>query len=322
LIALALIESCCCTLRILAEKNFCIMTKTLVTIVISVATFPLTAWAQGAPAARDFMNTPVDAASFFADFLYNKSETASSSGLGLPNNETASRIRVVTILYSFPMFDRYAGIALGGGYTGVEGTGPLGDIKGSGFTDPAITFHINLFGAPALRKEGFAQAIPKTFSSFHLTVNAPLGSYDRNSPVNTGSNRWAFNPLFNLDITPDKGVSYIDIYAGARFYTNNNAFRGDGQLSQRPLANFAVHYSHNIGKKMYAAIGVYYDNGGQTSINNVPQANAINGFRPGVAISRMIWKYRVTLRLERSQSTPNTAGTNGVLSLRVSGFLF
>jgi hypothetical protein len=284
--------------------------------------FQVTTWAQGAPAARDYMNTPVGVASFFADFLYNKSETASPSGLSLPNNETASRIRVVTLLYSFPMFGRYAGIQLGGGYTDVNGTRALGDIKGSGLTDPAITFHANFFGAPALRKEEFAEATPKSYSSFHITVNAPLGSYDRNSAVNTGSNRWAFNPVFNLDLTPDKGVSYIDIYTGARFFTNNNSFQGNGQLSEKPLTNAAVHYSHDIGKKMYAAVGVYYDNGGQTSDNNVSQNNAINGFRPGVSISRVMWKYRFTLRLERNRTTPNSTGTNAVLSIRISGFLF
>jgi hypothetical protein len=299
------------------------LTKASWIIVVALGTlFPVTTWAQGAPAARDFMNTPVYAGSFFVDFLYNNSQTASSSNLPVPNNETVSRVRVVTLLWSFPMFNRYAGIQLGGGYTGVEGTGPNGDIKGSGFTDPAITFHINFFGAPALRKEEFARATPRTYSSFHMTVNAPLGSYDRNSPVNTGANRWALNPLFNLDITPDKGVSYIDLYAGARFFTNNNAYQGNGQISQKPLGIFAAHYSHNIGRKMYAAVGVYYDIGGETSVNHIPQDNAANGFRPGVAISRLIWRFRFTLRYELTASTPNAAPTNSVVSIRMSGLLF
>jgi hypothetical protein len=309
--------------RLAKRKRRVTLTKTSWIIVVALGTlFPVTTWAQGAPAARDFMNTPVNAATFFADFLYNNSQTASSSNLPVPNNETVSRVRVVTVLWSFPMFDRYAGVSLGGGYTGVEGTGPNGNIKTSGFTDPAVTFHANIFGAPALRKDEFADAIPQSFSSFHITVNAPLGSYDRNYPVNTGANRWAFNPLFNLSMTPDKGVSYIDMYAGARFFTNNNAVQGNGQISQKPLGNFAAHYSHNIGKKMYAAIGVYYDIGGETSVNHIAQDNAANGFRPGVALSRLIWKFRFTLRYELTASTPNAAPTNSVVAIRVSGFLF
>jgi hypothetical protein len=309
--------------RLTKRKLWIMLTKITLSFAVALGMlFPVTTWAQGAPAARDFMNTPVFQTSFFADFLYNKAESASSSNIPLPNNETLSRVRVVTLLYSFPLFNRYGGVGLGGGYTGVNGTGAYGDIKGSGFTDPSVTFHANIFGAPALRRNEFAEAIPKSFSSFHITVNAPLGSYDRNSPVNTGANRWAFNPLLNLSITPDKGVSYIDLYAGARFFTNNNSFQGNGQLSQNPLANFAAHYSHNIGKKMYASIGVYYDYGGETFVNHLPQNNGVNGFRPGVAISRLIWKYRFTLRYERTASTSNSTGTNGVLAFRISGFLF
>jgi hypothetical protein len=263
------------------------------------------------------MNTPVNAGAIYADFLYNRAETASSSNTPLPNNETVSRVRAVTYLWSFPLAGRYARVAVSEAYTGVTGTGPSGEIKGSGFTDPGFTFHANIFGAPALRKDEFAKAIPQTASSFHLTVNAPLGSYDRNSPVDTGANRWAFNPMVHLSITRDKGVSWIDLYGGVRFFTNNNEYQGGGQLSQKPLANFAVHYSHNIGKRMYAAGGVYYDYGGETSVNHIPQGNISNGFRPGVSFSGVVWRLRLVLRYELTASTPMALPTNSVVAFRV-----
>jgi hypothetical protein len=142
--------------------------------------------------------------------------------------------------------------------------------------------------------------------------------------VNTGANRWAFNPVVNLSITPDKGVSWFDLYAGARLFTNNNAFQGNNQLSQNPLVIFSGFYSHNIGKRMFVGIGVSYDNGGETYINNFPQHNAANGFRPGVSFSRArtIWKYRLTLRYELTGTTPRAAPTNSLLSIRLSGPLF
>lgn len=298
-------------------------TKTLWSVVVALGIlFPVTARGQGAPGPREYHNTPVNAGTFFADFLYNKTQTASSSNLPAPNNETFSRVRVVTALYSFPLGSRYGGVGLTGGYTGVQGTGPNGDIKGSGFIDPGISFHANFFGAPALRKDEFAEKTPTTSSGLHFTVNAPLGSYDRNSPVNTGANRWAFYPLVNLSMTRDKGVSWIELYGGARFFTNNNEFQGNNQLSQKPLAVLAAHYSHNIGKKWFAGAGLYYDNGGETSVNNVPQGNAANGFRPGVTISRKVWRYRVTVRYELTASTPHAAPTNGLVLLRLSGPLF
>ena len=287
-------------------------------VAVLVALFPATTRAQQ---ARDYLNTPVNAALLQFDFLESNTQTASASDVPLPNNEVISRVGSSSITWSFPLGDRYGGVTLTGGYITVKGTGPLGQINKSGFSDPAIFFHVNFFGAPALRKDQFAKAIPQNYASFHLTVNPPLGSYDRNSPVNTGANRWAFNPLVNLDITPDKGVSWFDFYAGGRFFTNNNEFLGSNTLSQNPLGTFSAFYSHNIGKRMYAGIGMSYDNGGKTYVNNISQHNAANGFRPGVSFSRArtIWKYRLTMKYELTATTPHAAPTNSVLAIRLVG---
>jgi Putative MetA-pathway of phenol degradation len=294
--------------------------KTPLSIVVAFITFfPVSTRAQS---PRDYLNTPVDAAVIQLDFLNTNTETASASDLPLPNYLAVSRIGSATLLWSFPLGDRYGGVAVTGSY--IKVTGPLGKIETTGFTDPGITFHANFFGAPALRKDQFAQAIPQSYMSFHLTTNVPLGTYDSNSPVNTGANRWAFYPLVNLDITPDKGVSWIDLYAAGRFFTNNNAFQGNNQLSQNPLGIFSAFYSHNIGKRWWAGIGASYDNGGETYINSISQHNAANGFRPSVSISRArtIWKYRLTLKYELTATTPNASPTNSVLSLRTAIPLF
>jgi hypothetical protein len=290
-------------------------------VVVFVALFPVSTRAQS---PRDYLNTPVNAALIQLDFLNTNTETASASDLTLPNNLAVSRLGVATLLWSYPLGDRYGGVAVSGGYIKVKATGPLGQLETTGFTDPGITFHANFFGAPALRKDQFAQAIPQSYMSCHLTINVPLGSYDSNSAVNTGGNRWTFYPLVNLDITPDKGVSWIDLYAAGRFFTKNNAFQGINQLSQNPLRIFSAFYSHNIGKRWYAGIGTSYDNGGDTYINGISKHNAANGFRPSFSISRArtIWKYRLTFRYELTGTTPTASPTNSVLSLRTAIPLF
>jgi hypothetical protein len=296
--------------------------KTPLSIVVAFITlFPMSPRAQS---PRDYLNIPVNQALLQFDFLNTNTETASASDLPLPNNLAVSRLGVATLLWSFPLGDRYGGVAVSGGYIKVKATGPSGQIETTGFTDPGIIFHANFFGAPALRKDQFAQAIPQSYMSIHLTINAPLGSYDSNSPVNTGGNRWTFYPLVNLDITPDKGVSWIDLYAAGRFFTNNNAFQGNNQLSQNPLGIVSAFYSHNIGKRWWAGIGTSYDNGGDTFINGISQHNAANGFRPSFTISRArtLWKYRLTFRYELTGTTPNSLPTNSVFSLRTAIPLF
>jgi hypothetical protein len=283
--------------------------------------FSVVTKAQG-PAARDYLNTPVYQARFFVDLLATNAETAASSDIPLPNNSTISRNAFITLLWSFPLGNRYGGVQVGGGYARVRYNGSPSSAQTWGFTDPSVTFHANFFGAPALRLEDYPKATPQTYSSIHLTVNPPLGSYDTNSSVNTGANRWAFTPVVNLDITRDKGVSWVDLYAGGRFVTDNNAFRGNNVLTQSPLGVLTVHYSHNIGKKMWAAVGVHYDNGGQSYVNHIPQHDYANGFRPAVAVMRRFGKIAIVFRYENIASKPNAAPTNGLLSLRIAGPLY
>jgi hypothetical protein len=166
-----------------------------------------------------------------------------------------------------------------------------------------------------------AQYVPKTFLTFHLTVNPPLGSYNRNSSVNTGANRWAFTPLLNLNIPLNKGVTWIEVYGWVRFVTNNNEFQGSNRLSQNPMGTVAAWYSRNLGKKkkMYVGIGGYYDYGGGTYVNGISQPETTaNGFRGSVGISRKFGKFGLSFRYENTASKPNAAPRSGLLVLKVS----
>ena len=280
---------------------------------------PVTTSAQGAP-AREYLNIPVNQAAIFGDILGTNGETAADSDIPLPNNVTITRNVFLSSIWSFPQFDRYGGVAVSAGYAKVHVSGASGEVETWGFTDPSVTLIANVFGAPALSIEEFPKAIPqKNQCSVRLVVHAPLGSYDNNSAVNTGANRWAFTPIVNLDITPDKGVSWIDLYAGGRWVTNNNAFQGNNVLSQNPLGVVTAHYSHNIGKRMWAGIGVHYDNGGASSVNHISQHDYANNFRPAAIVNRRIGKFSFTLRYENTASKPNAAPTNWLLSIRVAG---
>jgi Putative MetA-pathway of phenol degradation len=287
---------------------------------------PVISTAQSA-GPRDYLNTPVDAAVFFIDLVDTNADTLNAglvdeSGLALPNNEGTVRSAIVNLLYSFPINGQYGGLALGGGRTNIDIQTPSGRLEATGFADPSLTFHMNFFGAPALRAEEIPSATPQTYFSFHMTITAPLGSYDSQSPVNVGGNRWTFTPLFNLDITRNEGVSWIDLYAGARFFGDNNAYNGTNQLSQHPLGTLTAHYSHNIGEKMWFSVGVYYDQGGETFINNVPQHDGADGFRPSVGLSRRFGKYRIGLRLDNTASKPSDVSSNRTWDLKISGPLF
>jgi hypothetical protein len=293
-------------------------------ITLAVLTFsPMMSRAQSA-GPRDYLNVPVYDGRFFLDLVGTKADSVNAgltdeSGLSLPNNEGTVRSAIVNLLYSFPIGTQYGGVALFGGRSNVDIHTPIGKLEATGFTDPGLTFHINLFGAPALRLDQFASATPQTFLSLHLSMTAPLGSYDRNSSVNIGANRWTLTPLLNLSLTRNEGVSWLDLYAGVRFFGDNNEYNQSSQLSQDPLATLTVQYSHNIGEKMWFSVGVYYDHGGETFINSVPQHDGASGFRPSVGLSRAFGKVRVTFRLDNTASKPADVSSNKTLDLKIAG---
>jgi hypothetical protein len=307
-------------LRLFAERRFwmtLLPPKTpLSMVVVFVAFFSAAARAQS-PGPRDYLNTPVNQTIAWVDYVATSAETVSAD-LPLPNNESVSRVVAPTIMASFPFQNRYSGVSLTWPYSKVEVDGPAGKLETSGFNDPAIAVHANIFGLPALQRDQIAQWDPHTFLTFHLTVNPPLGEYDRNAPVNTGANRWAFTPLLNLNIPLNKGVSWVEVYGWGRFFTDNGEFQGNNLLSQNPLGSGAAWYSHNLGKKMYAAIGGYYDYGGETFVNHIAQRDTANGFRGSVGISRKIGNFRVGFRYENTASKPNASPSSALLVLKVS----
>lgn len=281
-----------------------------------VASFPVTTRAQG---AREYLNTPVGPSGFI-DFSFGRSQSAASADLSLPNDLSVSRVIAPYFLYSFSQHKKYGAVSLSTPLSRVKDAD--GNERTLGFADPNIGLHWNIFGLPALKREEMATFVPGNLVSVHLNVTVPLGSYDRNETANVGANRWSFSPLVNLNITPDKGVSWFEVYLAGKFYTDNNEFRGNNKLSQKPLVTLTGHYSHNIGKKSWASIGTSYDYGGESSINGVPQDNKAHGFRPIVAFNRKVGRFSITVRYENTATRTTEHDRNGLIGIRVATLLF
>jgi hypothetical protein len=283
-----------------------------------VTSFPVTTKAQ---TPREYLQTPVKEFAGFIEFTFSKAQSATSADLPLPNDLTFSRVTVPYLLYSFPLRKHYAGVDVTAPFVRVRAAD--GSFETTGFSDPSFAFHMNLVGLPATTKEELATYVPQKFIvGTHFKVNVPIGSYDRNKPVNMGANRWAYTQIVNMNITPDKGVSWFEVYAAGKFFSDNEHFSGDKRLSQKPILTLTGHYSHNIGKKAWASIGTNYDYGGETSIDNVPQNNTANGFRPMVAYSRLVGRFRITVRYENTSTKANDHSRNSSVSFRIASLLF
>ena len=98
----------------------------------------------------------------------------------------------------------------------------LGNANGVG--DPVASIGYFLINEPE----------KKTFHTFAPYLTIPIGSYDRNKPLNLGGNRWIYN--FQGDLTQGIGDKFtVDVSAGWTWYGDNTkAGNGNQKLTQDP----------------------------------------------------------------------------------------
>jgi hypothetical protein len=149
----------------------------------------------------------------------------------------------------------------------------------NGVSDVAFLWQINIFGGPALTREQFRAFVPQTFSSFHLYIGTPLGTYNPTSPINPSANRWMVSPTINYSYTPDRGWTWIETYFTGQFFTDNDSFfvNGARTLAQNPIFRAEEHISRNLTGRLWLSADAYYNAGGETSIDGTPQWDCVCG---------------------------------------------
>ena len=160
-----------------------------------------------------------------------------------------------------------------------------------GVSDVGFLWQMNIFGGPALSREAFASFVPQTFASFHLFVGTPLGEYQSRRALNPSTNRWTIRPTVNFSYTPDRGWTWLETYVSVAAFTPNNAFQAGGasRVTQRPLVIVEGHASRNITPRIWLSADAYYNVGGETSIDGVPQGNAADTLRLGAGMGARLW---------------------------------
>jgi hypothetical protein len=246
---------------------------------------------SGAPAvagkARDYLNAPVDSWVTFYNLGFSSSVAPVTGGAefgisGVTTDVTSQSLIVSRIL---DVGGRTGGLSLVLPHADINvAAGPFG-TGAAGTGDIGIVAEVNLFGAPALSREAFADWTPETFASFHLLATLPTGGYDPDSTVNVGSNRWSLAPTINYSYTPDAGRTWLEAYATARIFGENTDAPGATEtLEQRPLYQIELHASRNLTPDFWLTADAYYDRGGETVLDGARQDNAADTWRLGAGL--------------------------------------
>jgi hypothetical protein len=250
----------------------------------------------GAPAragsARDYLNAPVDTWLLNYNAGYTRSvtpEDGTDTVPGVRSNVFAQSI-VLTRIMDF--WGRTGGFSLVLPYAFIDTSAGPFRASTNGFSDIGFLWQMNIFGGPALTREQFQFFIPQTFSSFHLLVTTPLGTYNPTSVINPSANRWLISPTVNFSYTPDKGWTWIETYVSGRIFSDNPNYLVNGAqtLSQMAILRLEEHLSRNVTDGLWLSVDAYYNLGGETRIDGVDQDNMANTLRIGGGVGLPLWR--------------------------------
>ena len=266
-------------------------------------------WSAAAYAgsARDYLNAPVDTWLLNYNASYTTSLTPEDGTDTVPGVRSNVFAQSVVLTRIMDYWGRTGGLSIVLPYALIDTSAGPFRASTNGVSDVGFLWQMNIFGGPALTREEFRSFVPQTFSSFHLLVTTPLGTYQPNSPTNPSANRWMISPTVNFSYTPDQGWTWIETYLSGRFFTSNNSYLVNGAqtLSQRPILRLEEHISRNVTDALWLSVDAYYNLGGETSIDGVEQNNMANTLRIGGGMGLRLWRgAEFVLNYERVVAKP------------------
>lgn len=145
----------------------------------------------------------------------------------------------------------------------------LGGIKRDyqGVGDLAVTLAINLMGAPAMDKAGFAalRKDPRPILGASLKVVAPTGNYDNDRVINVGANRWAAKAeLGTVTVLHPRWL--LEFEMGAWFFGDNDDFLGRTR-EQDQIYSVETHLVHRFGPGFWASLDINGYRGGLSTVD-------------------------------------------------------
>lgn len=286
--------------------------------VLAVTAFALMAWeARGQDLEpRTYSNIPVGLNFLIAGYGYSVGGVVTDPSFPLEDGDVQIHSTVLAYARAVDVWGTSGKFDVVLPFAWVSGTatfrGQPREREVSGLADPRFRFSVNLYGAPALSLQEFADYKQDLIIGASLQVSAPLGQYDSSKLLNIGTNRWSIKP--ELGVSKALGPLTLELDAGVTFYTNNDDFLNGMTLEQAPIYAVQGHLIYNFGAGVWGALDATYYTGGRTTVDGVKGDNVQENTRLGLTVAlpvnrhNSIKLYASTGVFARTGSNFNTGG--------------
>jgi len=263
----------CCVATSLARPIVVLLT-------VSIAVIGSDASAQSLE-PRTYSNAPVGLNFLIAGYGYVTGGVVTEPSIALENADIQSHVAFLAYARALDVWGMSGKFDVSLPYAWTSGSAELNgqfhERDVSGFGDPRLRFAVNFYGAPALSLEEFADYRQDLIIGASLQVTVPVGQYDADKLLNTGTNRWSIKP--EIGISKALGPLTLELAAGATFYTDNDDFFDGKTRAQDPLYSVQGHAIYNFRSDIWIAVDGTYYTGGRTTIDGVESGEALSNAR-------------------------------------------
>ena len=292
----------CCVATSLARPIVVLLT-------VSIAVIGSDASAQSLE-PRTYSNAPVGLNFLIAGYGYVTGGVVTEPSIALENADIQSHVAFLAYARALDVWGMSGKFDVSLPYAGTSGSAELNgqfhERDVSGFGDPRLRFSVNFYGAPALSLEEFAHYKQDLVIGASLQVTVPVGQYDADKLLNTGTNRWSIKP--ELGISKALGPLTLELAAGATFYTDNDDFFDGKTRAQDPLYSVQGHAIYNFRSDIWIAVDGTYYTGGRTTIDGVESDDLQSNTRVGLTVAFPVNRYNSVKVYASSGLSARTGG--------------
>ena len=230
-----------------------------------------------------------------------------------PIDDASAAINATTIAYArtVNVLGRSGQVAFGwpivAGHVEGRYLGEQAEVTRFGPGDPRLRVAVNLYGAPVMGLKTFSKFRPKRTLGASVTISMPFGNYSSERLINVGGGRWAFKP--ELGFVQYFGRWAIETFGGIWLFSKNERHYRGSVRTQDPIASFQFHVDYRISPRFMVTGNANYYRGGQTTVNDLENADLQRNSRAGLTLTQSLAGGR-TLRVAISQGAVTSIGAD------------